>query len=279
MNTKADLHLHTTASDGKLSPRELVNLAVGEGLNIMAVTDHDTTSGIREALETSVSLPIKVIPGIELSTQHNGETIHVLGYFKDDRYNNSEFQKTLQDMKEHREWRGKKIVSNLKEYFNIELDYQKLLEDAEGVIARPHIARAILNAGYKYDWQHIFDNFIGNDCPAYIPNKELSTEDGIKFLRSANAVVVLAHPVLVKKTSFEDLIKLDFDGAEAIYSQNTPKQTEYYVNLSLKNKKIVTGGSDYHGGDSGDVKHGYIGRVQYPESYLQQFLNSFEDKK
>ncbi|WP_139905200.1 PHP domain-containing protein [Clostridium thermarum] len=278
MSTKADLHLHTTASDGKLSPKELVNLAHSVGINIMAVTDHDTTSGVEEALAASEALPLDVIPGIELSTQHKGETVHILGYFRDDSYKDPKFQGKLEEMKAHRLWRGKKIVENLKQYFDIELDYEALLEDAKGVIARPHIARAIINAGYNYDWQYIFDHIIGKNSPAYVPNKKLSSEDGIKLLRSANALVVLAHPILVKKTPYKDLINLDFDGIEAVYWQNTPKDTDYFINLSLEHNKIITGGSDFHGGDAGDSKHGYIGSVEYDEKYLLNFKRNLYKK-
>ncbi|SCN21683.1 error-prone DNA polymerase [Clostridium sp. N3C] len=272
MNIKADLHLHTTASDGKLSPSELVNLAYKEGLNIIAITDHDTTEGIDDALLAAETLSIKVIPGIELSTQHNGETVHILGYFRDNNYKKEGFQKYLQDMKAHRIYRGKEIIRRLKEYFDISLDYGSLLKEAKGVIARPHIARAIIEAGYNYSWEYIFDKILSSNSPAYVPNKKLSTEDGIKLLKSVNAIVVLAHPVLVKKTPCEELIKLDFHGIEAIYPLNSEYDTNRYINLALNNKKLVTAGSDYHGGDAGDVKHGYIGKINYNEAHLQEFL-------
>lgn len=279
MITKADLHLHTTASDGKLSPRDLVTLAHSSGMDIIAITDHDTTSGVVEALTTAEPLPIKVIPGIELSTQHNGETVHVLGYFPDDSYNNSDFQNTLQKLKDHRDWRGRKIIENLKDHFGITLDYQKLLEDAKGVIARPHIARAIINAGYNYEWQYIFDNLIGKNSPAYVPNKKLSTEEGISLLKSNNAVVVLAHPILIKKTPYKDLLSLKFDGVEALYWQNTPEDNDFFIKFSLDNGKLITGGSDFHGGDAGDSKHGYIGSVEYKEELLQEFLTYLYKEK
>jgi predicted metal-dependent phosphoesterase TrpH len=278
MSTKADLHLHTTASDGKLSPKELVTLAHSVGINIMAITDHDTTSGLEEAFAASEGLPINVLPGIELSTQHYGETVHILGYFRNDNYKEAKFQDMLQNMKDHRFWRGKKIVENLKEFFEIELDYETLLEDAKGVVARPHIARAIINSGYAYDWQYIFDNLIGKNSPAYVPNKKLSTEDGIMLLKSVNALVVLAHPILVKKTPYEALMHLDFDGIEALYWQNTPMDTDFFVNLSTDHNKIITGGSDFHGGDAGDSKHGYIGSVEYNEKYLLNFLKALNKK-
>lgn len=279
MNLKADLHLHTTASDGKLSPAELVTLACQEGLNIIAITDHDTTAGIDLALSAAEALPIRVIPAIELSTQHNGETIHVLGYFRDDNYRSEDFQKYLQDTKDHREYRGKEIVKRLKDHFDISLDYENLVQEAKGVIARPHIARAIMDAGYNYSWEYIFEKIIGSNSPAYVPNKKLSTEDGIKLLKSVNAIVVLAHPVLVKRTSCEDLLKLGFHGIEAIYPQNSETDTSNYINLALNRKILITAGSDYHGGDTGDVKHGYIGRIGYDTAYLNEFIKAYEIRK
>lgn len=277
MNLKADLHLHTTASDGKLSPAELVTLAAQEGLNIIAITDHDTTAGIEYALSAAENIPIRVIPGIELSTQHKGETVHILGYFRDDSYKEEAFQKYLQDMKDHRVYRGKEMVRRLNEFFDINLDYEKLLKEAKGIIARPHLARAIIEAGYNYSWEYIFDKLIGSNSPAYVPNKKLSTEEGLKLLKEVKALVVLAHPVLVKRTPYQELLKLNFDGVEAIYPQNTEEDTRNFINLALNNKKVITAGSDYHGGDAGDAKHGYIGKINCPQAYLEEFLDALKE--
>ncbi|MDP4088416.1 MAG: PHP domain-containing protein [Bacillota bacterium] len=276
MDLRVDLHLHTSASDGKLPPEELVKLAKGENIDIIAVTDHDTTLGIDRALSASREYSLELIPGIELSTQHDEETVHVLGYFTNEAYKSQAFQKTLQDMKDHRSWRGKKIVENLKEYFGIEINYDSLMEEAKGVVARPHIARAIQKAGYSYDWQYIFDKIIGKDSPAYIPNKKLSTEDGIKLLRSVDAVTVLAHPILVRKTPVEELLCLDFDGLEAYYWQHSPEETQKFINLASSHNKLITTGSDFHGGDAGDTKHGYIGSVPFEFKHVEAFLSKFK---
>jgi Predicted metal-dependent phosphoesterases (PHP family) len=278
MDTKADLHLHTTASDGKLSPEELVSLAESESLDYIAVTDHDTTEGIPKALLKSKELSLNVIPGIELSTQHNGETVHILGYFKNDDYMKDTFQKILLDMKLHRLNRGKKIIENLKKFFNIELDYDDILKEAKGVIARPHIARAIIKSGYDYEWEYIFNSLIGKNSPAYVPNKKLSTVDGIKLLKSVNALVILAHPILIKKTSLDEMLKLNFDGLEAVYWQNPPEYTEHCISMALGNNMLITGGSDFHGGDAGDSKHGFIGKVNYEAKYFHSFIEALEKK-
>ncbi len=273
MNIKADLHLHTTASDGKLSSEELVKLAINENLDIIAVTDHDTTLGIAKAQAAAQNSSLRVIPGIELSTQHNGESIHVLGYFRDSSYKNEAFQTAIREMKDHRDWRSRKIIENLKIFFGIELNYEEVLSEAKGVIARPHIARAIQKAGYNYEWEYIFEKLIGKNSPAYVPNKKLSTEDGIKLLKAVNAVTVMAHPILIKNTAIEDMISLDFDGIEAFYWQHSSEDTKRFIKLAVNNNKLITGGSDFHGGDAGDTKHGFMGKVFYDSVFAEQFVS------
>jgi 3',5'-nucleoside bisphosphate phosphatase len=276
MSLKGDFHLHTTASDGKLSPKELVLLAKHQDMDVLAVTDHDTTMGVEKALAEGVKQQVIVIPGIELSTLHNGESVHILGYFMDEKYNNEEFQKFLYDMKDYRITRARRIVEKLKEHFDITLDCDKVYKNAKGVVARPHIARAIIDAGYDYSWDYIFDNIIGKDSPAYVPNKEISIAEGIAILKAVNALTVLAHPVLIKKSKPEDLMDFDFDGIEAIYALNTPEQTEWLTALAEKRGKLITAGSDFHGSDPGDTKHGHIGCVQLDEKLLQIFLEKLD---
>ncbi len=273
---KGDFHLHTNASDGKFTPSQLVKAAKVQQLDIIAITDHDTTKGLEEAIATGLDMGIKVIPGIELSTLHNNESVHLLGYFKDNTYRNDEFQRFLIEMYDYRVWRGKKIVDNLKIYFDIHIDGDQLVKDAKGVIARPHIAQAIINAGYNYDFEYIFSNIISKDSPAYVPNKNISLIEGIKILKEVNALVVLAHPVLIKKSSIEDLVQYDLDGIEGKYPLNSPEQTEKYLKIASDNNKIVTAGSDFHGLSKNDTKHGNIGTNPLTGEYLNEFLNKLK---
>lgn len=274
MKIKIDLHMHTTASDGKLSPKDLVILASKQNLDIISITDHDTTAGIEEAMNASEPYNLKIIPGIELSTIHNNESIHILGYFKDDSYKNKEFQKFLKDMQDYRVYRAKKIVENLNTYFSIKLDYEKVFKKAKGVIARPHIASSIIEEGYPYSWDYIFNNIISKDSPAYVHNKKVSLSEGIKILKDLNALVILAHPVLIKKSKVEDLLKYDFDGIEALYFLNTNEDTLKFINLAEKYKKLVTFGSDFHGLGADDTKHGYIGSMDVPYEYADIFIKT-----
>jgi predicted metal-dependent phosphoesterase TrpH len=273
---KGDFHLHTNASDGKLSPKELVHLARERHVDIMAVTDHDTISSVEAAIEEGVICNIKVIPGIELSTTHNGESVHVLGYFKDDSYKSESFQKILTDMTDYRIYRGEKIVENLKYYFGIEIDYKDIIQNAKGVIARPHIAKAIVDAGYPYSYEQVFKKIISEDSPAYVPKKNLSVAEGINLLKSVNALAVLAHPVLLKKVSISDLLYYNFDGIEAIYHSNSIEQTAKLKAIAAEYNKIITGGSDFHGISERDNGHGDLGCVFLSSNDIEIFLENLK---
>jgi predicted metal-dependent phosphoesterase TrpH len=272
MYFKGDFHTHSTESDGTFCPSDLVKLAKAEGIDIMALTDHDTTNGITEAISAGEKVNIKVIPAMELSTTHNNESIHILGYFKDDSYKSDEFQNFLKDSTDFRVKRAELIVEKLKEHFNIIIDYEEVLKNAGGVVARPHIAKAIIDTGYEYSLEYIFNNIINEDSPAYVPNKKLELSDGIKLLKSVNALVVLAHPVLVKKTDIKELMKFDFDGIEAIYPANKAEDTKNLLKMASDFNKLVTAGSDFHSGMIEDTKHGKLASVSLAAEYLNRFL-------
>ena len=276
MYNRGDFHLHTNASDGKLSPKELIHEASLNGLDIIAITDHDTTLNVEEGIKEGLSKNIRVIPGIELSTIHNNESIHILGYFKDDKYKDVDFQNFLKDIDDFRIFRGKKIVENLDTFFKIKLDYQKILDEAKGVIARPHIAKAIIDAGYRYEWKYIFDNFLSNDSPAYVHIKRISTADGIAILKKVNALVVIAHPVLIKKSTIDEILCLDFDGVEAVYPINTKKQKSLLKSKAKEYSMFITAGSDFHGISTSDTDHGLIGSVFLSNEELNIFVDALE---
>lgn len=268
-----DLHTHSTASDGKFSPKEVVKKAYDRGVKYLALTDHDTLSGIAEAKEEAEKLGLNFIPGIELSTTYKGETIHILGYFRGDDYKNPELNNYLEDIKKKRIERAHEIVRRLKKFNDIEIDVNEVLKNGKDTIARPHIAKAIIDAGYPYTKEYIFDNFIGDHCPAYIPANKLDAEEGIKLLRTYNALVILAHPVLLKKLDIMDVLHLDFDGIEGIYSLNTPEATENFLKIVDKKGLITSCGSDSHGHEDDDAKHGILGSQSMEESRVEKFLN------
>lgn len=275
ININAEFHCHSLASDGTMSPTEIIKEAKKAGISLISLTDHDITSGLEEAKEVAKDLDIQFIPGIELSCEHKNATVHILGYFRDDSYKSESFQNFLKELKNSRIDRAKKIVANLEKYFDIKLDYRDVLAKGKGVVARPHIAQCIIDAGYPYDWEYIFDNFIGNDSPAYVPNKKISVEEGINILKANNALTVLAHPKLIKRVPVKEVMEFPFDGIEAIYYQNTKKDTDFFVSYAVYHDLLITCGSDFHGDHEGDERHGHVGCMSIPERYLEKFLEKY----
>lgn len=272
MNIIAEFHCHTTASDGRFSPSQVVEMAKNKNVELLSITDHDTTEGISEALNKANEISLNFIPGIELSCNHNGESIHILGYFKGNDYKDETLIKFLNNLKINRETRASSIVKNLDKYFNIKINVDDVLKISNGVIARPHIAQAIVNAGYPFDFQHIFDKFIGNDSPAYVPNKHISIQEGIELLKKYNCIVILAHPKLIKKTPIKNILNYDFHGIEALYYQNFKRETDEFISLAKSRDMIITCGSDFHGISKDDTKHGNIGDMFLSEEDFKKFM-------
>ena len=273
---KVDFHVHTTSSDGVLSPTEVVQRAHKNNVKYLAITDHDTITGLNEAIEESIKYDITLIPGIELSTQHNNESIHILGFFKDDNFKNEELIKELTKIKNHRVIRAKNIIHKLKEEFNIEISFEKIFKDAKDTIARPHIAREIINCGYPYTMEEVFNKFIGNGCKAYVPTLKLSTNEGLKLLKKFNALVFLAHPKLIFNSSIDDFLAMNFDGLESIYYQNTHEENKKFLKLANKNNLLISCGSDFHGSLKTDTRHGDIGSMELPYEYLSNLLSALD---
>ena len=272
---KADLHMHSNSSDGILSSDELVKRAKEKNIDIIAITDHDTIAGIDLAIKSGKELGVKVIPGIELSTNFNGESIHILGYFKDNSYKSPELIE-LESMKEKRKNRAKEMIEKIKEIHNIDISYEEILLNAKGIIARPHIAKAIVDAGYDYSWEYIFDNIIGNDSPAYVPSIKLPTQEGIDLLRKNSALVVLAHPTLISEKNLEKVLEFNFDGLEAIYPERSINKAEKFKNIAKKKGIFVTAGSDFHGELDVDTKHNDMGTVTLRDDELKIFLSKLK---
>lgn len=270
---ECDFHTHSTASDGSFSPSEVVKKSFDKGVKYLALTDHDTLTGIDEAKNMAESLGMTFIPGIELSTSHNKETVHLLGFFKGDDYKDTELNNFLQELKDKRIRRAEEIVARLKKFNNIEIKVEDVLKNGKDTIARPHIAKTIIEAGYPYDYDYIFKNFIGDDCPAYIPANKMSTEEGISLLRKYNAKVFLAHPVLLKKISVNDILPLGIDGLEAVYALNTPDEEKKFRKFANKNNLLISCGSDSHGMEE-DNGHGSLGSMSLDEESLEKFINS-----
>ena len=274
--TKVDFHVHSTCSDGLLTPENVVKRAYEKSVKYLALTDHDTVSGLDIAKAKAKSLGINFIPGIELSTNYNKESIHILGFFKDESYKDKKLIDYLNELKERRDIRAIKMIEKLKEEFNIIIDKDKLFKKANGgVIARPHIAYEIIESGYNYTKDEIFKKLIGKDCPAYVPTTKISPEEGINILRKHNALVFLAHPILIKKSPLTDFLSFGFDGIEGVYFQNSKEDEKRFIKFALENKLLISAGSDCHGDFNGDTRHGDIGCMDLEEKYLKAFCNEY----
>ncbi|SFD37417.1 PHP domain-containing protein [Clostridium uliginosum] len=271
---KVDLHIHTSCSDGLLSPTEIVERASINKVSYLAITDHDTLSGLDEAIKAGNKLGIKVIPGIELSTQHNNESVHLLGFFRNDNFKNLDLINTLKKIKDQRLTRAKTIIKKLKDEFNIIINFDDVIANGKDTIARPHIAREIIKAGYPYDFEYIFSNFIGKNCKAFAPTLKISTQEGISLLKSYNALVFLAHPKLIHNSSINEFLKMNLDGIECIYCQNTPIENNFFINIAQENNLLISCGSDFHGNIENDKRHGDIGSMVLPDEYLHKLLNA-----
>ncbi len=270
MAVEVDLHLHTQASDGTLSPTELVGLCAERGLRIIAVSDHDSTEGLPEAYAAAERHPgLEIIPAIELSTDVPGSEIHVLGYFIDT--GDSSFQRTLTRFREGRHERGRLMVEKLVE-LGYSISWERVREIAgDAAIGRPHIASAIVEAGYFKYSKDVFDSLIGRNGPAYVERAKLTPEDAIAMLRDNGAVPVMAHPTYsAVKSDRGDVQSLEetlaqlqargLEGVEVFYGDYTREQVAYLKDIADNLGLIPCGGSDYHcSGNPGEPEPGSVG--------------------
>lgn len=247
-----DLHIHSTASDGRLSPEEVVLKSVEAGLTIIALTDHDTVDGIAPALETVGAFPeLKMIPGIEMSTDVPRGEVHILGYFID--YTAQELRARLETMRNSRQQRAQGIIAKLRN-LGIPIEWQQVQEIAgSGSIGRPHIAQAMLDKGYVASVKEAFTKYLGRDGPAYVKWEKLTPARTVELILRTNGLPVLAHPLTVN--DFEavviELKAIGLVGIEAYYNGYTADEVNRLVSLAHRHNLIATGGSDYHGLDPG----------------------------
>lgn len=241
---RADLHMHSVYSDGTLSIKKLLDYAKSKRLDIIAITDHDSTMGVDEAINYGKEINIKVIPGIELSTIHNGESVHVLGYF------NGEIPEEIKEFTkyqhESRRQRIRKMAENMIDLYGFKIDFERLMKPI-GTITRAHLIREIALSNPEYEKEYIFNNCLRENCPGYISSTKLETTEGIEFLKRNGALIVIAHPTLLKKNDILELINDDVDGLEAIYPKNKLQDEKIFRKICEERNMIITAGSDYHG--------------------------------
>ena len=246
-----DLHIHSTASDGRLSPAEVVRKSVERGLTIISLADHDTVDGIIPALAATKAFPrLKVIPCVEISTDvPNGEA-HVLGYFID--YTDPEFAARLERMRHSRRERAQGMIAKLRA-LGIHIEWQRVQEIAgSSSMGRPHIAQAMLEKGYIASIKEAFTKYISRDGPAYVDREKMTPVEAVELILKANGLPVLAHPLTVSDPEImvSQLKAAGLVGIEAYYDGYTDDERNRLINLAERYDLIASGGSDYHGLDA-----------------------------
>ena len=239
-----ELHSHTTCSDGSLTPAELVKFAAQQGVKALAITDHDTMAGWEQAIATATPLGVEIVPGLELSTVYNGRSMHILGFYPEEK----KLRSPLQERVEGRKRRAVKMAEKL-----AALGYPIELPDMSSSLApgRPHIASALKKAGHVTSSREAFDRFLKNDGPAYVPYEKFTAQEGIELLLSCGAVPVWAHPCIFRggtvETILPELVQAGLMGIEVYHPTHSVSQTRRLEEYCQEYGLLMTGGSDYHG--------------------------------
>jgi 3',5'-nucleoside bisphosphate phosphatase len=279
---QVDLHCHTTASDGALPPAKLVARAARLGLKVIAITDHDSTSGVAEALGAGRSCGVEVVPGVEINSDVSGSEVHILGFFIDPA--DQALDESLRRLREGRIGRARKMAEILTG-MGAPVRFERILELAgEGAVCRPHVARALLEAGHVATFEEAFERYIGRNSPAYVERLKLSPSDACALIRRAGGLPVLAHPVFFGSFGrMKSAIDLDrglaelkaagLAGIEVYYPGYDVLAIEYLLSQARVHGLLVTGGSDFHG-----VRHNELdlGSVYVPLKTVRRLREEWE---
>ena len=272
MAATIDLHLHTLASDGRLTSTELIQMVVKNGLKTISVTDHDSTEGLAEAYEAAKEFPdLRIIPGIEMSADIPGDEVHVLGYFLD--YHDEEFQAQLTEFRMGRVGRAQVMVEKL-DALGKPVEWERVMHFAgDGTVGRPHIALAMVEAGYFNEPKEAFEEYLGNDGLAYYDRPKLAPAAGVEMIKKVGGVPVLAHPTFMNdmEAGIANLKKVGLMGMEVYYAQYDDDTVRHLARLAKEYDLIPCGGSDYHGmGNSGEPLPGTLGPPEETIALLEE---------
>jgi 3',5'-nucleoside bisphosphate phosphatase len=261
----ADLHLHTSFSDGTYTPLELIRAAGNAGLSAIAVVDHDTVEAIDPSLDAAVASGMEVIPGIELTAVYEGLEVHILGYLID--YKDRQFLERLKALKANRIERIYRIAEKLKE-MGVNLDPAAVFDIAgKGSVGRLHVARAMVAEGIVSTVAGAFQQYIGDRCPAYVLGFKLSVAEAVSMIKSVGGIPVLAHPyTLNKDETLYQIIGAGVMGIEAYYPEHSQSMINFYLNIAEKYNLLVTGGSDCHGSAKPEIK---VGLIKLPYTFVE----------
>jgi predicted metal-dependent phosphoesterase TrpH len=251
MNRPIDLHCHSTASDGSLTPEQLVAYAKAKGAGALALTDHDTIDGLDEFLEAGRKMGLETVPGLEISAAYERGTMHILGYYIDHRH--AFLLQELSRLQQARQERNPKIIAKLKN-MGLPLSLEEVYALAKGQIGRPHIALALVQKGIVSSVEEAFKKYLTKGGPAYVEKFRFSPVESIRMISEAGGIPVLAHPFTLNVQDRKELKKLieelkdnGLKGLEVFYPEHTWEQTRTYEALCRELGLITTGGSDFHG--------------------------------
>lgn len=274
-----DLHTHTTESDGTFTPQELILEAKRVGLSAIAITDHDSVSGIKKAAPIAAAQGIELIPGIELSTDYNGKEVHVVGLFVDTE--NEYFLQKLKEFREKRENRNALIIEKLQnEGFDITME-ALTAENPDCVITRGNIARFLYEHRMIPSIQTAFEKYIGDNCKCYVNRFKITPMEGVRLIKEAGGTAILAHPLLYHMSDstlqkmVDEMKEAGLDGIEAIYCTYTSGEEHQMKDFAQKNHLLISGGSDFHGNTKPNLNLGTgYGKLYIPYDVLQNIKSA-----
>ena len=258
---KSDLHIHTYYSDGVFSPEKIVDTAIDVGLDVIALTDHDSVLSFGAASDylkkTNRESKLEIIQGVEINTLYKNYEVHILGYFMD--VNNSDFQNLLKTQQNARVKQTKEIITLLAKKEGIKIKFEDIVKQVAegGSIGRPHIAKAITNAGGTNSVIDAYAKYIHDDSPVYVPRKTVTPQDAVEIIYDAGGVPVIAHPhdLDIAENLIKELMNYGLRGIEAYHRKHSPACVEYFSSMAEELGLIVTGGSDFH---SPNIMNGQI---------------------
>lgn len=273
-----DLHSHSTASDGTLSPSELVRHAVNQGLVGLALTDHDTIGGLEEAAAEAKRLGIEFVTGIEISCAYRSPgTLHLLGYCVDP--HSPRLLELTRQLIDARDNRNPRMIQRLNQ-LGLEVSMDEWRQEAGGtVVGRPHLAAILQRKGYVKTRQEAFDKYLGQNGLAYVDKERMPPREALALIKQAGGLCVLAHPSqLACRNQAEldslvaDLVELGLVGIEVLHSDHSSQQVQAYTQLAHRHKLLTTGGSDFHGANKKHIELGWVNGQRVPRRFLKQLL-------
>ena len=270
-----DLHVHSTFSDGLLTPEQIINLAHRRDLKAISITDHDEILGYDAAHTLGKTLGLQVIPGIEVSTLFHATDVHILGYFLDP--HNPAIRSYIQIFKQRRVERASEIVQRLGK-IGIHIPFELVrMKARNGSMGRPHIADVLVEEGIVFSFQEAFQKYLGDDKPAYVPKVKIEPQDALQMIHNASGLAFVAHPCVgISDTLILQLIDLGLDGIETMHPKHSLADIQHYQELCRRHDLLESGGSDCHGARQGEAM---LGCGMVPHVFLQRMQERRELQK